>query len=412
VADLRPDASKARRLAIANLLRIADTDLSDARLVLRRGQGRNAAALGSRALANLIRALAASENGWPLGAWDDGADAVPSANPFRHDLLATEVRLADDADQRVDPDGHVEPAPENANISDALDHVEDILDAASQAFGVDLSGEGPAANADPVRPAPDGAEEPLEKQDSPAGDAGDPSTAEEPRPDREELPEQDVKPAVSTAGISARRPRHQSSASAPKPEPEPAVAGKQLAKAVIVRRKPPRQPPKGDRRALPPLKSIIKPPSAKKPSNQSQATDAASDPANAAVGHGVSEQAVHHGSHDYPSTVFWALMDRWKLSDAEALDLIGHPGGLTKKGTRPRFRVVGEEARLFGQLQEIESALSLLAADTAAWMRRPIRDAPFRGQSPISYITRNGLKGARAVARQVLMAGLQQRTPA
>jgi hypothetical protein len=142
VADLRPDASKARRLAIANLLRIADADLSDARLVLRRGQGRNAAALGSRALANLIRALAASENGWPLGAWDDGADAVPSANPFRHDLLATEVLLADDADQRVDPDGHVEPAPETANISDALDHVEDILDAASQAFGVDLSGRG------------------------------------------------------------------------------------------------------------------------------------------------------------------------------------------------------------------------------------------------------------------------------
>jgi len=190
------------------------------------------------------------------------------------------------------------------------------------------------------------------------------------------------------------------------------VAGKQLAKAVIVRRKPPRQPPKGDRRALLPLKSIIAPPSAKKPSNQSQATDAASDPANAAVGHGVSEQAVHYGSHDYTSTVFWALMDRWKLSDAEALDLIGHPGGLTKKGTRPRFRVVGEEARLFGQLQEIESALSLLAANTAAWMRRPNRDAPFRGQSPISYITRNGLKGARAVARQVLMAGLQQRTPA
>ena len=412
MADLKPDASKARRLAIANLLRIANADLADARLVLRRGHGRNAAALGGRALASLVRALAASENAWPLDESDDGAEALPSANPFQHDLLVTEVLLADDADQRVDPDGHVEPAPEDANISDALGHVEDLLNATSQAFGVDLSGEGPAANADPLSPASDGAEEPRGEPDSPAGDAGDPSRAEEPRSAREELPEQDAKPAASTSGISARRPRRRSGASSPRPEPEPAMARRQPAKAVIVRRKPPRQPPKGDRKALPPLKSIITPPSAKKLSNRPQATDAASNPSNAAGGHGVSEQAVHHGSHDYTSTVFWALMDRWKLSDVEALDLIGHPGGLTKKRTRPRFRVAGEEARLFGQLQEIESALSLLVTDTAAWMRRPIKDAPFRGQSPVSHITRNGLEGARAVARQVLMAGLQQRTSA
>jgi len=108
--------------------------------------------------------------------------------------------------------------------------------------------------------------------------------------------------------------------------------------------------------------------------------------------------------------VFWALMDRWKLADGEALELIGHPGGPTKAGKRPRFKVTGEEARLFGQLQEIEAALSLLVTDTAAWMRRPIKDMPLNGQSPVSYITRNGLEGARAVARQVLMAGLQQRT--
>jgi len=341
VADLKPDALKAQHLAIASLRRIANADLTDAHLVLRRGQGRNAAVLGSRALASLIRAVAASETGWSPDEWEDGIDAIPSANPLQHDLLAAEVLLADVADQRVEPDGHVEPASDNADVSDALDRVDEILDAASQAFGVDLSGEAPAANADPIRPAPDGAEEPLDEPGSPTGEAGEPSRAEEARPDREDLPEKDEAPAVPATVVSARRPRRRSGASSPTSTPEAAVAGK----TVIIRRKPPRQPSKGSRKASPPFKHIITLPSAKRPSNRSQATDAAGDPASAAGRQDAPRQVVHQGPHDYTSTVFWALMDRWKLSDVEALNLIGHPGGLTKKGTRPRALLWWEQPK-------------------------------------------------------------------
>ena len=101
-----------------------------------------------------------------------------------------------------------------------------------------------------------------------------------------------------------------------------------------------------------------------------------------AVGQGSPEVPVQRGPHDNTSIEFRALIDRWKLSDGEALDLIGHSGGLTKKGTRPRFKLVGREAVLFSHLREIESALSPLAKDTAAWMRQPNKAAPFRGQSP------------------------------
>jgi hypothetical protein len=105
--------------------------------------------------------------------------------------------------------------------------------------------------------------------------------------------------------------------------------------------------------------------------------------------------------------VFWGLMDRWKLADLEALDLIGHSGGLTKKGTRPRFRVMGREAELFGYLQEIDTALAPLVKDRAAWIRQPIRHAPFRGANPLRHITRNGIAGARDVARELMVAGLK-----
>jgi hypothetical protein len=124
------------------------------------------------------------------------------------------------------------------------------------------------------------------------------------------------------------------------------------------------------------------------------------------------EQAVHHGPHDYTSAEFWALADRWKLSDLEALALIGHTGGMTKKGTRPRFKVAGQEAKLFGQIREIDAALSPLIGDAAAWIRQSVKEVPFRGQIAVAYITRHGVDGAREVARIVLMTGLRRQASA
>jgi len=112
---------------------------------------------------------------------------------------------------------------------------------------------------------------------------------------------------------------------------------------------------------------------------------------------------------DYTSTVFWSLMDRWAMSDTEALRLIGHKGGLTKKGTRPRFNVTGQEAALFGRLREIDAALAPLVKDTGAWMRRSIKEAPFQGATPLSFITLNGIEGSKAVERAILMTALRRR---
>jgi hypothetical protein len=121
-----------------------------------------------------------------------------------------------------------------------------------------------------------------------------------------------------------------------------------------------------------------------------------------------SPSRARRGAPDVTSTLFWSLMERWKIGDLEALRLIGHPGGLTKKGIRPRFRVKGQEAELFSHLREIEAALVPLAQDPGAWLRRPIKDAPYRGVSPLRHICQHGIEGARDVAHTLFLVGLQR----
>ena len=102
-------------------------------------------------------------------------------------------------------------------------------------------------------------------------------------------------------------------------------------------------------------------------------------------------------------------MDRWKVADPLALALIGHRGGLTKKGTRPRFRVVGSEARLFSYLREIDAALVPLKREPAQWIMQRIPEDPFNGATPLKHITDNGLAGARDVIHRIMAVGLRQR---
>ena len=106
------------------------------------------------------------------------------------------------------------------------------------------------------------------------------------------------------------------------------------------------------------------------------------------------------------STAFWSLMDRWVIPDKEALDLLGYPGGLTKKGTRPRFKLTGEEVEMFRVLQEIDGALPPLKLDPATWFQQPNRDALFNGAAPLAFLTRMRLPGARSTIRFLLQHGL------
>ncbi len=106
---------------------------------------------------------------------------------------------------------------------------------------------------------------------------------------------------------------------------------------------------------------------------------------------------------------FWSLMDRWGVDDLQALRLIGHAGGLTKKGTRPRFRLAGAEASRFRLLQQIDAALGSAGLDPGAWLRAPsARAEPLGGQAPLEHIVEAGEAGARAVHRLLLQAVLRR----
>jgi hypothetical protein len=99
-------------------------------------------------------------------------------------------------------------------------------------------------------------------------------------------------------------------------------------------------------------------------------------------------------------------MDRWRLEDLAALDLIGHPGGLSKKGTRPRFRLQGEEAHIFGLLREIDAALVALGAPPDVWLRLSVASTPFSGATPLQHISVRRQQGARDVIRRIMELGL------
>jgi hypothetical protein len=107
------------------------------------------------------------------------------------------------------------------------------------------------------------------------------------------------------------------------------------------------------------------------------------------------------------STAFWALMDQWNVPDLAALQMIGHAGGLSKKGTRPRFKLLGEEADMVRRLVEIDEALSALELDPEDWLNKPVKAPPFKGATVLDYLTHNGLEGARETSRYILKNGLK-----
>jgi hypothetical protein len=58
--------------------------------------------------------------------------------------------------------------------------------------------------------------------------------------------------------------------------------------------------------------------------------------------------------------------------------------GLTKKGTRPRFKLVGPEADLFVVLREIDITLRAASLEPDRWLRTPARSNPLAGKTPIA----------------------------
>jgi hypothetical protein len=97
--------------------------------------------------------------------------------------------------------------------------------------------------------------------------------------------------------------------------------------------------------------------------------------------------------------MFWALIDRWGVSDEAALELIAYSGKLPTSGKRPRFKLSTEQQQLVAVLLEIEQAMQAANVPTA-WLKKATRDAP---HSPLDRM-RGG--ETQAVLRSLNQAAL------
>jgi hypothetical protein len=65
-------------------------------------------------------------------------------------------------------------------------------------------------------------------------------------------------------------------------------------------------------------------------------------------------------------------MERWRVPDATALELIEFPGKLGASGKRPGFRFTTRQQRITSYLPEIDAALAAAGKDQA-WLHRKIQ---------------------------------------
>lgn len=128
-------------LLIANLLRLAGSDLGDARSLSSRGS-RNAIYHCEQAAEKVILAVLSSENkhGGVAHRLQEMVDLIPDENPLKPLLRAIE-ELASYATTYRYPSssGNVKPSPSPAEFDRYAGDVEAALTAAVKAFGVDLS---------------------------------------------------------------------------------------------------------------------------------------------------------------------------------------------------------------------------------------------------------------------------------
>jgi len=105
---------------------------------------------------------------------------------------------------------------------------------------------------------------------------------------------------------------------------------------------------------------------------------------------------------------FWALIDRWGIPDVQALKLIGHAGGQTRTGKRPRFRLSPEQAELLGYLREIDEQLvGVTGEDAGKWLMHSTAPA-FKGRTPLDHMIRGGRKGISDVLRFLMRKALEK----
>ena len=101
---------------------------------------------------------------------------------------------------------------------------------------------------------------------------------------------------------------------------------------------------------------------------------------------------------------FWELMERWHVSDAVALELIGFAGKIGQSGKRPRFRFLPAHQQASSFMTEIDAALATIGED-AGWLHRKHRC--LGGKTPITLMRDDGLAGMEAVLQTIHRSALR-----
>ncbi len=365
---------------MATLLRLADADLRDAALLEAGRDPGNAPVLAGQAVTRMVHAVVATEVGWPVGAGDGDLDGVPDLNPLKRQLASLQQRLPSTTPPMPLRDGQAPPAPDHERLREHLLAARTLLKDLAERFQVDLRADGPAGRVVPLRPEP----------------RPPPRPSPVPKPPERTMPKSST-PNQDVTSESLHRPQKPSVSKLPEgtiatPSPIQVVVLKPSRTFVAT---PPAPAPKADRVPAP-------------VSRGEAAAAGRGSPARLSRTRSEGPSTMQPGARPggVSSTVFWSLMDRWEVADADALRLVGHPGGLTKKGTRPRFKLGGDEIAAFLGLQEIDTALDALKLRPSSWLRQAVKEQPFGGTVPLGFLTREALPGIRATLRFLLRSGL------
>lgn len=101
---------------------------------------------------------------------------------------------------------------------------------------------------------------------------------------------------------------------------------------------------------------------------------------------------------------FWDLMQRWKVPDASALELIGYAGKIGRSGTRPRFRFLPAHQQAADFMTEIDNALTA-TGESVEWLHR--RNRGLGRRTPIEQMQAGGVAGMEKVLQILQQAAFR-----
>ncbi len=158
--------------AVANLLRLAMSDVKDAELLSAGRNPENAGLLTHLAFRRILEAIIATEHGWPVAGRLIALEKIPDANPLKR-AVARIARLAPPAKPlALTADGDLPGDFDPAGFREDTAALRKLLHAMAEHFGVDLLGQGPAEHAAArrlaVAPKPEPVTQPPRQAPNPA----------------------------------------------------------------------------------------------------------------------------------------------------------------------------------------------------------------------------------------------------